>query len=299
MDREDLYGAAARTGGGLLPALGQAPQPEHKTVQALVAAGLIALRERGQLHQIGAPLGAVGHGAEYAQQVEPVQQLPNQLLGGEIGGEGAQRLDARQKAAALFVRFGCRAQRGIEVAVAVGAAYGGQLVGRKAEDRRTQCGDQRDVLVGIIQHRQQGERGADLRRAEIAQALSGGHRHAVRRQHAAVDGAGAVGGAHQNGHVAVVHRAQAVFALHGRVGFDQGADLLRDEGGFRGGLVRRLVRVVAAPGREQIQLRYRDRTLVIVRAADQRGFFVIIQIAEAAAHAAGKDAVDRVDDLPP
>ena len=83
-------------------------------MQALVAAALVALREAGQSREVRAPLRAVAHRAEHAEQVEPVQQRPDQLLGGEVRREGAQAVELFEEGAAFFVALRGLAQKRVK-----------------------------------------------------------------------------------------------------------------------------------------------------------------------------------------
>ena len=113
---EDLYGGDG--GGaerGLLPAFGKTPQPEHETVQSAVAAVLEALGERGHLHQTCPALFPIAHGAAKREQIQLLNQPPDELGGTQVRRVPPQSREPVQKAPAARIVLSGRCKSGIEV----------------------------------------------------------------------------------------------------------------------------------------------------------------------------------------
>ena len=296
VDGEDMYGGAAlRAERGLLPPLGHAPQPEHEAVQPPVAGSLKAL---GELHQLQKPrpaLLAVPHGAAHRQQIQLLQNALRELGGPQIRRLPAQPGKQREEIPPPGVRLRPGLEGGEEIHLSVRRADGGEGVRVKADGGGAEYRDQGDVLVGIVENGQHRHHRGHLRRPEEAPALAEAHGDPQALQLLPVDGAYVVGGAEQDGDIAVVQGT----AVHLQALGHQPADLAGHEGGLLPELVRRLLLAPAGGKAQQRELRHGDAAGVARGAEAQGGGIVIVHIAKGFGHAAGKDRVGRVQDLLP
>ena len=183
----------------------------------------------------------------------------------------------------LFVRFRRGAEGGVKIPSLSARADGGQLVGAEGEDRGAQHRDQRDVLMGVVQHGQQGQKRGDLHRAEEAAALPARHRDALppsTRRYTPP--------------TVLAERSRMAISPYSRGARPVLAVTVVPEAisrrifrATKRGLQRRscpgLSSLVPPPAQaQQQQLRLRDAALVPGRAEDQRGLIVIVHIAEGA-----------------
>ncbi len=155
MDAHDLHpaGGASRRHRRLLPCLQEKPQVADKAEQPLVSRPLKGFGVLVQGDQVFPPPLPVGHGAEYAQNIQPVVQQPHQPLHAQVLCQRAQLPHQPQKR--LAVRIPAGLHRVVKAARRVFAPDHRQPVRCKAHQRRAQHRDQRYVLPGVIQNLQQ------------------------------------------------------------------------------------------------------------------------------------------------
>ena len=221
----------------------------------------------------------------------------SKLGAAEIRRDGPQPLEPREEGAAFLVPGGAQAQRVKEIGVPVGRADGRELVCREAEAGRAQRGDELDVPVRVVDQRQQVDDRGDLERGEKLPAPGGGHGDAAAQQRAAEDSAHVRHLAQQDRDIAVSDRPFAVGGGHAQPCADHLLDTARDGLGLALEPIGRLgVLPVLCPVEEQ-QLGKGPLALVVFRAEDQRGVFVIVHVAQTARHARGEHGVHRSDDL--
>ena len=86
VDAHDLYpaGGASRRYRRLLPCLQQKPQVADKAEQPLVSRAFKGLGVLIQSDQVLTPTLSIGHGPEYAKDIQTVVQQPHQPLGAQV-----------------------------------------------------------------------------------------------------------------------------------------------------------------------------------------------------------------------
>ena len=269
------------------------------SVQHPVAGVLKALGQGDELHQIGPAALAVGHGPHDGQQIELVHDLPDQLGAAQVRRHGAQGLQPPQKVRGVGILVGSEAQGVEKVRFLVGGTDERQLVRREAEAGRAQRRDQRDVLVGVVQHGKQVHERGDLIGAEIVLPLHRRDRDAPIQQRQPEGAAHTVGVAQQDGNIAVARVARHAVHGHGGVGGDQLLDLPGHKGGLAGKPPGGRALVRGAGGRlHQQQLRLRALSGIVRRGKAQRGGIVIRHVSQRPGHAGAKHRVGGIDDLP-
>ena len=240
VNAEDLHGvtalrsAGARLVAALLELLHPAHEPEQPPVALLLKlAGIV--RETADVFT---PCRAVRHRGEQREERGVVADAREQRFDREIGREGAVALERCEKGGARFVRLRAAAERGIKVGGLIRGADGGELVRRKAEERRAQHGDERHVLPRVIDHRKQRKERCDLRGAVKPAALLRYGRDPLCGERGAVARRGGFIGAHQYGEVAVGAGTETLAVRDGRAGIhhlpDARGDVFRLQDRFVG-----------------------------------------------------------------
>ena len=288
-----------RPQGGLQPLFRQLSQPEYEAVQAPVAGFFKAFGELGKLHEPGPALVPVPHGAAEGQQVQLLQEKLHQLRGPQIRRDGPQPLQLLQEIPPRGMVPGPEGQGGIEVRLGGRGPDGGQGVRVKAQSGRAEHGDQGNILMGIVQHRQHGQHRGDLNGAEEAVSLPKAHGDALAQKLPPVDGAHAVGAAQQDGDVAVIQGAGTLPVVHQDVLGHEAADLSRHKLCLQGLLVRGFLLALGLCQGQQGQLRHGDAAAVVQGTVAQGGVLIIIQLSQRPGHAAGEHGVGRVQHLTP
>ena len=118
----------------------------------------------------GSPaLGAAVHGAENAQDIQPVVQVPQQVVDTHVPPASRRSREGLQKRFAVLAFIG--GQCVIEIPLRASRPDHGQPVRREAEQRRAQYRDQRHILAGIVHDLQRAHDHADLHGVEEVPAL--------------------------------------------------------------------------------------------------------------------------------
>ena len=151
-----LLGGAG--GGQLSPRLAQPVQPQQELEQG-PAAPVLHLPGQGiEGQQILLALAPLVHGAENAQQVRRLIDVPDELAAGPVSRPKAQPLQPVQKVRTVLLPPGRPGGHGgIEVLPPVVRAQLGQPVCGKAEHRGAQGGQQGHVLTGVVHQAQNGQ----------------------------------------------------------------------------------------------------------------------------------------------
>ena len=239
MDGQNLH--SARTGHGrndTIAALAHTVELGKKTKQALMARPLQLSGLFPQGRQIGLTLPAVGHSAENSHQVGPAIQPFNELVCGQFTRTEPKLPDQFQKSRAILPAIPL--QRGIEVTAALAADLR-QTVGCKSKHRGAQHRQQRNILPGVVDDFQKGQRHRNLGGfKEIVTAL-GFHRNTGLRQRPDIMPLYRAGRAHKNHHIVRPHRALTAAAVADRKALPQH---LRHPSGHKPGLGQILVDAV-------------------------------------------------------
>ena len=215
----------------------------------------------------------------------------------QIRGKSAVARELFQKVSAARICLGTGAQGGVKVMPPVADADRGELIRRETEQSRAQYGDQRHVLVGVVDDGEHREHHAHLGRAPEPAALRGVHRDAPRRERLSIDRADRVGAAQQDHHVAPVRAALAVAVAHQCAAVDHRPDALRDPVGFERRLFCRGT-VVRVRQLQETQLRRLAAARRFQPALELR-VLVIVKLPELAGHDVFEHEIRRVKDAAP
>ena len=272
--------------------------PLVKAPEPAPGPGLELPRQLEEPVQPGAARLAVRQRGADGIAVQAAVQLRYQ--GGQLGlaGKIAQEGDGFHEPAALAVLRGAGVEGVPQLAVPVREADGGELVGCKSEQGRAQHAHQLHVLARVVYQGEQREHHLHLSGFKKAAGAPGLNGDAHAGQLTPPHGAGHVCRAEQHGDVAIIHgplpagRGEHCAALHQLAhAFCRVPRLQRRP-------VRALGVLFRTGGGQHGEFGLRHRAF-IRQGRRQTCAFVVVQLAEAAAHQAGEHAVDSGDHLRP
>ena len=280
------------------PLLPQITHRTHKGKQAAACARLKLHRALKQNRQIALTARAARHRAVCRHRFCLVQQLSQQFMHRQICGNQAPVIQLFTKCAHILPRLRRRTHRRVIVPVRMLQTDLRQLFFRKSEQRGAQDGEERQILMRIIQCLQQRQSGEHLRCLKDLVLRIAGSRDAVAQQCFLIDRHAHTQGAHQNDKILRTARAQLprllVRDLESAV--QHSPDFSRTE--VRLELNARGCVLVIRSGLEQTQLRAVVlRTVRIRRTRIQCLALGVVQIAELFAHDVGKQRVDASEHL--
>ena len=207
-------------------------QRAHKIKKSLPPRARIVLAELQKCEQIFLALRPAAHRSEDAQHVAPAVNFAQQLTHAQVRRAVAQSVQCIEKFSAVDIL--AQKQCIIKVARFLPRADLRELVGREAEERRAQHGDERHVLARVVDDLQKREQHRDLHRGEKVLARVGGAVEAARLQRAAIVQKARARRAHQYDDVLLAHGPQLLcfVILYRKFACQHIADMVRDKFGL-------------------------------------------------------------------
>ena len=255
-------------------------------------------RQAEKVPQVADARAARRHCAEDAGQVQRPVELRQKRIHRQLGRPGAPGAQLLQKVDRFLIRLGVSLQASVQIALPPPGPGLGDLIGGKSQERACQGRVEGDVLVGIVDHLQQGDQLRNLRAGQQIALLVAGDGDAPLLQRPDI---GRSDGAHR---AQQDHDIPSLDPARTGGGGDisrlpqQALDALGDPGGL-GIPLFRVLRLVVIGKVDAVQLhRLLGRLLQNPAAAEGLGV-VIIHIAHGLAHGVAANVIRRVQDLRP